>query len=61
MYAALTQKEKSRSYDLIDQYLRSSPECSEILLAVSDKDIYYKPEVFKESVLGYLSLFLRNN
>ena len=55
-YSALTQKEKNRSYDLIYEYLRSSPECTEIFNVLSDKEIYYKPEVELTSQISKVCL-----
>lgn len=40
-----TAKEKKASYNLLLEYLVSSPQCVEIFDLINDKDIYFQPEV----------------
>jgi len=40
-----SEKEQRTSYDLIAEYLVSSPECKEIFNVISNKDLYSKFEV----------------
>ena len=44
-YNTKTPKEKRASYDLVLEYLVSSPQCVEIFDLMTNKDIYMKPEV----------------
>lgn len=44
-YEEKSPKEKKTSYNLLLEYLITSPECVEIFDFIADKEVYFKPEV----------------
>lgn len=49
-------KERRETYDIITEYLSSSPECVEVLDVISDKEVYLKPEVGNCCFIGFWAI-----